>query len=68
MAVITDGVWDETLQENIACQEMRRSQHPNFHSPNDAAYPCQGQGCARGRARGKRWHYHGKFCGLPKFI
>ena len=67
MAGIADGVWDQTLQENIANQEMRRHPHPNFHSPNDITDPSRGRGRARGRARRKRWHYHGKFRGLPRF-
>ena len=68
MAGIADGVWDQTLQENIANQEMRRHPHPNFHSPNDSTDPSRGCGRGRGRARGKRWHYHGKFLGLPRFM
>ena len=68
MAGIADGVWDQTLQENIANQEMRRHPHPNFHSPNDSTDHTRGRGRARGRARGKRWHYHGKFRGLPRFM
>ena len=67
MAGIADRVWDQTLQENIANQEMRRHPHPNFHSPNDITDPSRGCGRARGRARRKRWHYYGKFCGLLRF-
>ena len=68
MAGMADGIWDEILQENMACQKMRRPQHPNFHCPNAAAHLCRGRGHARGRARGKRWHYHVKLRGLPKFM